>query len=63
MYMAVDSLSWYERSTDGRSICANCVWKYHGASSVRSLERVDTNVELPPFMFRPVKEEQHWTHV
>jgi len=60
------SLAWYERCDDGHTVCADCVRNYNGAVSVVSLEPADTHsAEPPPFMFRPVKEEQDdmWKHV
>jgi len=63
--VVADSLAWYERSKDGHAVCANCVRKYNGAMSIVSVEPGDSNAEPPPFMFRPVKEEQDivWKHV
>ena len=58
-----DSTAWYKSSSDGHCVCANCVWKYHNAIKMASAKPADSNVELPPFMFRPVKEEQDWKHV
>ena len=58
-----DSAAWYKRSSDGRSVCANCVWKYHNAVKIAPTKPAASNVEPPPFMFRPVKEEQDWKHV
>jgi len=61
--IVADSLAWYERGTDGHTVCASCVRKYNGAVSIVSVEPAHMNVEPPPFMFRPVKEEQDWKHV
>ena len=63
MSVVADSVAWYERNTDGHIVCANCVRKYNGSVSVVALEPANSNVEPPPFMFRPVKEEQDWKHV
>jgi len=62
--MFVGSIAWYERSTDGHIVCANCVRKYNGSVGVVALAPADGNGEPPPFMFRPVKEEPaDWKHV
>jgi len=65
VYVVADSVAWYENSKDGSIVCANCVWKYHGAVRIVPLEPASSNAEPPPFMFRPVKEEQdnNWKHV
>jgi len=59
----VDSLAWYKRNTDGHVVCANCVRKYNGSVGVVAIAPADGNLEPPPFMFRPVKEDQDWKHV
>jgi len=57
------SVTWYERNIDGHTVCANCVRKYNGAVSIISVEQSVRLAEPPPFMFRPVKEDQDWKHV
>jgi len=57
------SAVWYERSSDGQIICANCVRKYNSGVGAVAVVPEGTGGEPPPFMFRPVKEEQDWKHV
>lgn len=58
-----ESSGWYEQ--EGHVVCANCVRKYNGSGvDASSGDAAEDPNEPPPFMFRPVKEEQdlEWKH-
>lgn len=63
LLFAIESSGWYEQ--EGHVVCSNCIRKYNGsAGDASSGDTAEDGAEPPPFMFRPVKEEQDmdWKH-